>query len=1615
MSGKKAQTAIELLTVYGWVILFILVVLLMAYYSGYLNLGQMLPNQCTITPTMSCRTYRFGYTPDGKSMVLVYRVVNGLGYDIQFPQDAVTVSVENIGVAGKKEYNGTCYPVSYSIKPGTPLSCIVFINDTEVVPPIGKNLDFKLSIRYRNCNALADYVKTGNCTNAPEYTLSGVIRTPMEPSTPSLYACGDEVCDYVLGENPTNCCNDCPVGRLTLTADPNPVDQFFDTQLIATAFYPDGTPAKGATVMFDRTDGWKDTDLLLAEDMATNTSITNSSGKAVANYSSQIAGEMVLNASTCGPNATAKVVVQVSILPPNGSVIFSWYPQFASVGDHYNVNVTVYNASGDPVPSLDVVLKTDPDSAVEPTLTATDWQGKAYVNFSSNVVHVGRLIARAAPPIRVWNATNLGFIPSAGTLVLNNDGPTYLSSEGRIGVSGCLYNINNQPVSGASINLKLQSGDGYFIGTAGTPKLPSLTSFKTMRPLPLQNARASNVGYETFGYNSTYDIADPVEFDAYAGKFVKVYITNSVSSEQRAKTIADYIKLRYPNTGSSGGRTLYIFYNTSYYTSAWVDKYLYGNLTKYLGSPPDGIGVLSPNSTVGDVELLRRIMLNHSNESIIISAHGFLPEEVFNCSASNDKDAVLVPRVFFERGGVQIYTGNWEFYYASKKDGTYLTCGSSGTTNVFGWSTADYYDNYVIPPVIMNNTMNATTDFNGCFSAAGSNTFVYSTTPTTTIVGGSYTPEGYSAITNSTNTVFQAKDKKCSDGSSNNTCSGFKYCINGYLANRCDICTPCPPNYICYQASGECLQLPGAILLYVKTFNGTGTQLPNDGYTKMQVIAQVVNLTGSRLSNVKVEWESNGVLIDSVLCSSTSYNCGDYSSLPSPSDPRAAVYVVSNGSWIGIANVTAKVRIGGIYVSNTTNITVYQADQKVGRQRWREVVTTLLPADDYTNSTICTSAFSMNDSAIGRIPVCFETTLGTFGNNQPLECLLTSEFGKVCDKLKSNTPGIANVTIKIQNQTESGPVNITYYLYKNIIFYQVPAYVEINATPNPTTPCIGSGGAPCRATSMMIINARFRNSTGEPVAGIPYVYFYQPNELVNHWRGYVDQWWWSGVWGILKPSYSTYTGECSDTRYTNGTCSTSTRSDGSAYSNFSPVYPPGLYQIQVSTWYRCRGEPFSPQNCLSSVSNTTTLNISPTPSRIIIEPATRAIKPNETDSINVSFTVYSDNGTPVPYVFYRGSINPIIANSPSYTIDEGDVYKYYTNSTGGGVIRDIKGNVSGNFTLTISSYYFNSSWITVSNSTNITFSPFIGVLKVDAFPPTAYADGVFSSDIIITAKDSDGNPMRDTLVNITPPTFGMLSCCGEGCGCYNLVTDSNGQVTVSIKATRTGDTNVSAYILYSNGTASVKFSNSTNVTFKDPPTKSSMSANTTNISNDGVDRAVATAKFTDAYDNPCPGLPVSCNVSINAVFFPTTNLITDNSGRVYMNLSATENPATVMCWYTGGAAKLLTTSLDMNVTTIQQPGKVKVNVTGPLQGVAGSYLEVVANVTNATTGAPKQNTPVLFETSYGGIFEGGLYEVTAVTNSSGLAAVNVTAIGPGDIFVKANVSGDFGVMKLKYT
>ena len=1670
MKGRKAQTAVELLTVYGWVVLLILVVVIIMYSLGYLNLPNWLPPYCNITPTMSCRTYRFGYAPDGKSMVLVYRIVNGLGYDILFPANSTTLEAESVGKVGKMRYNGTCYPIAYPIKAGTPLSCIIFISDSEVIPDIGKNLDFKITIRYRNCNAIPDYAKTGNCTGAPEYTVSGSIRTPMESAVPSLYACGDGICDYPLGENPTNCCLDCPVSHLDLTADPNPVDQWALTKLTATARYVDGSPAANATVMFgrDRAEGWNMSDFLEAENSTTNSSIANSNGEASANYGSQVAGIIRLNASSCGPNASAVVQINVAVAPPNGTIVFTYPPDIVPAGGYYDVNVTVYNTTGDVVPNAFVYLRSDNNSAVEPVSGTTNDSGILAVRFYSNITHVGRLVARS---VGIWNATNINFGPAPGRIILFTSGDGELGSEGVIHVYGCLYDVANQPLSDKNLNLRTTWG--YFLSSTGQQKLPGLTSFTSKVPTLLFRVEEAKVSYEVFGYNGSADghshgmqqIADPIEFDAYAGKFFRAYMTDASRKEDtRAQIIAQYINLKYKTAIENGERTVYIFYNLSYEPSCnieWVNaRTFYGNLTKYLNNTPP-VGIIKTDPViVDDPDVLVDIMLNNANRTILISANGQLPGEVYNCESDGGN-----AKKFFERGGVMAHTGNWEFgfpLYVQRwpGDAYHADCyyddqsGSQGGEDVFGWYTGTgWTESSRVVPAMRNDTIIAKTFYsanpnkNGCFDSSSEHPLLFSDT-----LGYANITATFYSFSNSTLVEFVRRN--CSSSTygvgENETCFNpvpapnavADYCISGQVVERCQICG-CDADHICNQVTGECIDKPGGILLYLRTFNGTGSTLPNDEYTRLQVIAQVLNKDMEPMVDIDVNWTSDGVLIEEVTCNGkTGGYCGDYSALPSPENPRAAIYVASNGTWAGMANVTATVDISGIVISSSINITVYDANKTVGNRRWRQAVPTLMPADNYTNATLCVAAFNLNDSAVGNITVCFNTSLGTFNNGKKLYCtgqeglLHTDMYGELCIQLKSDTFGDANVSALIENFTEGTLINTTYWLYTKISFYQLPSSIEIKLDPTVSAPCESASYPKC-SSSLIRINATFRNSTGAAIPGIPYVYFGVPRPQGWTWpnvifwfsAGLVEPYWWSSGWEKLIPSYVDMADQglgsyCGDALRTNNTCSATTDVTGSAYSNFTPTYPAGAYNLTVGTFYRCGGVPYSPTNCMLDFTNVTLLNVSPIPQTIIIN-STRQIKPDNIDSQTLNFTMYGSDGSPLEAVFFRGYVKPCGSgkcptfkdtDSKRYWLNgqDGDVWSWYTNSSGRGAVRDVKCNVSGNYTLIFETYYVSmDQWITVSNSTQLFCGPNVSTIIVNASPNTTYGDGVSYSNITVTVFDSDGGRMRNVSVTIGPPTMGQLDCCRyDGCSCTGK-TNVNGVYNVTMISSLAGDSNISAYIEYSDGTTWKKLYNSTNITFKPPPNSVVVTANPSTIDGDGISKSRITARFvyhnyTDGTDTPTPGLNVTCNVSDKSVFFPVTGLVTDSDGKIYSNLSSIENPATVMCYY----LNLALGSTDISVLGVgQNPGTYNISmIANQTQTQFNRYSLVSAIVKDKANGDPiADDTTVTFMTSYGGKFENCGCNKTTAKTLNGNASVNVTAWGVGSIFVKANVSGDWGV------
>lgn len=309
-----------------------------------------------------------------------------------------------------------------------------------------------------------------------------------------------------------------------------------------------------------------------------------------------------------------------------------------------------------------------------------------------------------------------------------------------------------------------------------------------------------------------------------------------------------------------------------------------------------------------------------------------------------------------------------------------------------------------------------------------------------------------------------------------------------------------------------------------------------------------------------------------------------------------------------------------------------------------------------------------------------------------MDCFHTDQYGEMCIQLKSDRFGQANVSALIENFTGGILINTTFWMYKNITFYQIPSSIEIKLDPQVSAPCEKANYPKC-TSSIMKINATFRNSSGSPITPIPYVYFAIPKIGGDHpssimwWQhGLVDPWWWSSAWEKLIPSYVDYGdepgGNCRSTLLTNNTCSATTDSTGTAHSNFTPTYPPGAYNLTVATYYRCDDEPYSPAVCELSVSNVTTmLDISPIQKRIIID-APSQIKPDNRDKKTINATIYGRDNNPLEAVFYRAYVQPCDKTAGKcmmfkdmdnrrywLTGQEGDIYSWYTNSSGRAALR----------------------------------------------------------------------------------------------------------------------------------------------------------------------------------------------------------------------------------------------------------------------------------------------------------------------------------------------------------
>ncbi|QLJ52402.1 MAG: hypothetical protein Sv326_0227 [Candidatus Fermentimicrarchaeum limneticum] len=294
---RRAQTAVEFLTTYGWVLVGLIILLAVLLYYGAFDPLRFVPRQCTFEPGLPCTSHKLEINQTTGTIRVITQLSNDLGYDISLPDGAMLIQVENIGKPGKNTYVGNCSPKApYIIKKGGSFTCIVEIPDKEVIPQMGKNVRLQADLVYRNCLTDPNYLQTGNCTLASNYTSEGTAVTPVEGFSPTLY-CGDGICGSSIGENPTTCPVDCPPPvALLLTASPTIVSPDGNSKSTITAkVLGVSGPLNNVEVVFISTPIGK---------LSRVSAVTNLSGVATVQLSSNTPGKAAVTAIAYIANTT---------------------------------------------------------------------------------------------------------------------------------------------------------------------------------------------------------------------------------------------------------------------------------------------------------------------------------------------------------------------------------------------------------------------------------------------------------------------------------------------------------------------------------------------------------------------------------------------------------------------------------------------------------------------------------------------------------------------------------------------------------------------------------------------------------------------------------------------------------------------------------------------------------------------------------------------------------------------------------------------------------------------------------------------------------------------------------------------------------------------------------------------------------------------------------------------------------------------------------------------------------------------------------------------------------------------------------------------------------------
>ena len=168
---EKSQSALEMLTVYGWAFLVIGIALSLIFVIALAKSPRTyLSSSCEFQPALPCSQPLLAQHSPTVPITYAVSFVNDLGVPISLskgfltPTNSINLSVANVGSIGQHNYTGQCFP--WYLPSGSQATCIVYI-PTPLEPGIGSTVYDSFTITYSICSSQSN---PGSCKGAYKST-----------------------------------------------------------------------------------------------------------------------------------------------------------------------------------------------------------------------------------------------------------------------------------------------------------------------------------------------------------------------------------------------------------------------------------------------------------------------------------------------------------------------------------------------------------------------------------------------------------------------------------------------------------------------------------------------------------------------------------------------------------------------------------------------------------------------------------------------------------------------------------------------------------------------------------------------------------------------------------------------------------------------------------------------------------------------------------------------------------------------------------------------------------------------------------------------------------------------------------------------------------------------------------------------------------------------------------------------------------------------------------------------------------------------------------------------------------------------------------------------------